>query len=300
MIAVGTPWGDLDRPPLREDALRAALLAPAGPFARLDVAPRTGSTNADLLAAAAADPAGYPDLSVLATDHQVAGRGRLARSWQAPERSSIAVSVLLRPDVPARRWSWLPLLAGTAVAAAVHRVAGVRAGVKWPNDVLVEVPDGGPDDVPDPVPDTGPDDVRKVAGILAEAVPGQGALVVGIGLNVTQTRAELPVPTATSLRLAGSATTDRDTVLRAVLRAVADRYVRWVAADGDVTASGLAAEVRESCWTLGRAVRVVLPAGEVVGTAEELDDDGRLVVRDAAGERHALSAGDVVHAGVGT
>lgn len=288
MIAVGTPWGDLDRPPLREDALRAALLAPAGPFARLDVAPRTGSTNADLLAAAAADPAGYPDRSVLATDHQVAGRGRLARSWQAPERSSIAVSVLLRPDVPARRWSWLPLLAGTAVAAAVHRVAGVRAGVKWPNDVLVEVPDDGPDDV------------RKVAGILAEAVPGQGALVVGIGLNVTQTRAELPVPTATSLRLAGSATTDRDTVLRAVLRAVADRYARWVAADGDVTASGLAAEVREACWTLGRAVRVVLPAGEVVGTAEELDDDGRLVVRDAAGERHALSAGDVVHAGVGT
>lgn len=288
MIAVGTPWGDLDRPPLREDALRAALLAPSGPFARLDVAPRTGSTNADLLAAAAADPAGYPDLSVLATDHQVAGRGRLARSWQAPERSSIAVSVLLRPDVPARRWSWLPLLAGTAVAAAVHRVAGVRAGVKWPNDVLVEVPDAGPDDV------------RKVAGILAEAVPGQGALVVGIGLNVTQTRAELPVPTATSLRLAGAATTDRDTVLRAVLRAVADRYARWVAADGDVTASGLAAEVRESCWTLGRAVRVVLPAGEVVGTAEELDDDGRLVVRDAAGERHALSAGDVVHAGVGT
>lgn len=292
MIAVGTPWGDLDRPPLREDSLRAALLAPSGPLARLDVVPRTGSTNADLLAAAAADPAAYPDLSVLATDHQVAGRGRLARSWQAPERSSIAVSVLLRPDVPVRRWSWLPLLAGTAVADALHRVAGVRAGVKWPNDVLVEVPDDEGD--------AGPPPARKVAGVLAEAVPGQGALVVGIGLNVTQTRAELPVPTATSLRLAGAATTDRDTVLRAVLRAVADRYARWVAAAGDVTASGLAAEVRESCWTLGRAVRVVLPAGEVVGTAEELDDDGRLVVRDAAGERHPLSAGDVVHAGVGS
>ncbi|UER53725.1 biotin--[acetyl-CoA-carboxylase] ligase [Kineosporiaceae bacterium SCSIO 59966] len=297
---MGTPWGDLDRPPLRADALRAALLAPSGPFARLDVVARTGSTNADLLAAAAADPAGYPDLSVLATDHQVAGRGRLARSWQAPERSSVEVSVLLRPDVPARRWSWLPLLAGTAVAAATRRVAGVRAGVKWPNDVLVEVPDAEQDAGADAAGKVAEPAAGKVAGVLAEAVPGQGALVVGIGLNVTQTRAELPVPTATSLRLAGAATTDRDTVLRAVLRAVADRYARWVAADGDVTASGLAAEVRESCWTLGRAVRVVLPAGEVVGTAEELDDDGRLVVRDAAGERHALSAGDVVHAGVGT
>lgn len=280
----GGPWLDLRRPPLRQEALRHALLPPSGPFARVDVVPRTGSTNADLVAAAESDPVAWPDLSVLTTDHQDAGRGRLERVWHTPPRAAIAVSVLLRPSLPPSAWSWLPLLAGAAVTQALRRVAGVEAGVKWPNDVLVRDPDG---------------DSRKVCGVLTEAVLGRGAepaVVVGIGLNVSQSRGELPVPTATSLLLAGAATTDRDTVLRAVLRSFAGEYATWRDAAGDVAASGLAARVRESCWTLGEPVRVEVPGGRVLaGIAEELDDDGRLVVRDEDSGRHAVAAGDVVH-----
>lgn len=287
----GGPWRDLERPPLRQAALRRALLPPSGPFARLEVRPRVGSTNAALLAAAAADGAAWPHLSVLTAEHQDAGRGRRARSWTTPPRSAVVASVLLRPVVPQPCWSWLPLVAGTAVVEALRRVAGLDAGLKWPNDVLVLDPDGQP---------------RKVCGVLAEVLPGPArgddpAVVLGLGVNVSQSRAELPVDTATSLRLAGAATTDRDTVLRAVLRSVVLAYDEWQAADGQVSRGDLGARVREACWSLGATVHVELPGGTALrGTAEELDDDGRLVVRDPAGVRHAVAAGDVVHAGLGT
>lgn len=285
----GGPWQDLRRPPLRAAALRRALLPPSGPFARLEVAPRVASTNGELLRAAAADPPSWPDLSVLTTDHQDAGRGRRSRVWTTPARSAVVVSVLLRPRLPQSAWSWLPLVAGAAVVEALQQVGGLEAGVKWPNDVLVRDPDG---------------QRRKVCGVLTEVVasPADGpapAVVLGLGVNVTQSRQELPVPTATSLLLAGSATTDRDTVLRAVLRSFAEAYLGWRDAGGDVSAGDLGARVRESSWSLGSAVRVELPGGEVLhGVAEELDGEGRLVVRDAGGRRRPLGAGDVVHAGV--
>jgi BirA family biotin operon repressor/biotin-[acetyl-CoA-carboxylase] ligase len=140
---------------------------------------------------------------------------------------------------------------------------------------------------------------RKIAGLLAEVVrtEGSAAVVLGIGLNVSQAAEELPVPTATSLRLAGSATTDRDTVLRAVLRALAQRYQEFESAKGDPKA-GLAAVYRERCSTIGRPVRVHLPDGGTLdGLADGVDDEGRLIVLDerAGGIVHVLSAGDVVH-----
>jgi BirA family biotin operon repressor/biotin-[acetyl-CoA-carboxylase] ligase len=210
----------------------------------------------------------------------------MTRTWTAPPRSSLAVSVLLRPSAPAPSWSWLPLLAGVALVDALTRTCGLPARLKWPNDVLL--PDGG-----DPHATVW----RKVAGLLAEAVDGGSgrAVVLGVGLNVNQTAAELPVPTATSLLLAGSAVTDRDTVLRAYLRALADRYRRWDAAGGDVRVGGVAAAYREVCATLGRDVEVHL-AGRtpLAGRAVEVDDDGRLVV-EAGGALHRYAAGDVEH-----
>lgn len=281
---MSSPYSDLSRPPLRVAALRAALVAPAGPLPRLEVLAQVGSTNAELLRRAAADPGAWPHLSVLTTDSQTAGRGRLGRVWTAPPRSGVAVSVLLRPadlapPVPAAQWSWLPLLAGLAVVGAVRDVAGLPATVKWPNDVLVED--------------------RKLAGILTEASgsgPGS-AVVVGVGLNTSLTEPELPVPTATSLVLEGAATTDRDTVLRALLRSLATEVARWADAAGDPVTSGLAARVREACSTLGRGVRVELPGGDVLtGEAEGVDDSGRLLVRPGgAGDVVAVAAGDVVH-----
>jgi BirA family transcriptional regulator, biotin operon repressor / biotin---[acetyl-CoA-carboxylase] ligase len=283
-------WSDLSRPPLRQAALARALTeGPDAAWRAIRVVPRTGSTNADLAERARA---GEPEGLVLAADHQAAGRGRLGRTWEAPPRSGLAVSVLLRPPVDPVRWSWLPLLTGVAVAQALIQICGVPARLKWPNDVLV----------PEPVRGRPPEqgDRRKVCGVLAEAVPGPdgvpAAAVVGFGLNVDQHREELPVPTATSLRLAGAATLDRDTVLRACLRALAVTYRRWVDAAGDPRASGVGAAYREACLTLGRQVEVQLPGREPVrGVADEVDDDGRLVVTGADGSQQTLAAGDVAH-----
>jgi BirA family transcriptional regulator, biotin operon repressor / biotin---[acetyl-CoA-carboxylase] ligase len=276
-------WGRLDRPPLREQGLRRALTTGDDPAWRaLEVLPRTGSTNTDLAARArAGEPAGL----VLAADDQVAGRGRRSREWSVPPRSSVTLSVLLAPRAPADRWGWLPLLTGVSVVRALTRYAGVRAVLKWPNDVLVPVPGGELD-------------LYKVCGILAETVetPSGVVVVVGIGLNVSQEPDELPVPTATSLRIAGAATTDRDTLLRAVLRQLATDVRAWDAAGGDPRASGLGAAYRQACATIGRRVAVLLPAGPPIeGGCEGVDDDGRLLVRDAEGGEHTLAAGDVVH-----
>ncbi len=282
-------WSDLARPPLRGPALARALAQGPDAWRAVEVVARTGSTNADVAARARA---GEPEGLVLVADHQDAGRGRLGRSWQTPPRAALAVSLLLRPPVDPARWSWLPLLAGVGIVDALTRTCGLPAGLKWPNDVLV----------PEPVRGRPPEDGerRKVCGVLAEAVAGPDgvpvAAVLGFGLNVDQHREELPVPTATSLRLAGAATLDRDTVLRACLRAVAVRYRQWADAGGEPRASGLGAAYRERCLTLGQEVEVNLPGGEpaVRGLAEEVDDDGRLVVATGTGPR-ALAAGDVVH-----
>lgn len=284
------PWQDLSRPPLREAALRRALAEGPDPaWTRLDVVPTTGSTNADLAAAAAA---GAPAGAVLVADHQTAGRGRRDRTWTAPPRAGLSVSVLLRPrELAPERWSWLTLMAGVAVTDALVRVCGVPATLKWPNDVLLPVP--------------GEDEPLKVAGLLAEVVRADGearagaegsAVVLGIGLNVSQRADELPVPTATSLALAGAAVTDRDTVLKALLRALATRY-RALTTGGRAASADLAATYRERCATIGREIRVHLPDGtSITGLADGVDDDGRLLVLEPGGSTaRALSAGDVVH-----
>ena len=251
-------YGDLSRPPLRARALQRAL-APDG--WRVEVLGVTGSTNAVVAERAlAGEPAGL----VVVAEAQTAGRGRLDRSWVSPPRAGLTLSVLVRPDLPPVHWPWLPLLAGLAVSTALREQAELDAVLKWPNDVLV--------------------DDRKLCGVLAE-VPEPGAAVLGIGLNVTTRPHELPDtgPTPpTSVAVAGGSTTDRDTLLRAVLRSLG-------AVLADVGAARAA--YRDRCSTLGRRVRLQLPGDtSVEGVAEEVDDVGRLVV----GGR-AYGAGDVVH-----
>ena len=250
----------------------AALQEVAGPQWQVRLYAEAGSTNE----LAAADPVPH---RVVVADHQQAGRGRRDRTWTTPARTAVAVSVLVRPDaVPRALWSWLPLVAGLGVVDAVVRVAGLDAGLKWPNDVIV----GG----------------RKLCGVLAEVVeqPDGTSVVVGVGLNVSQRADELPVPGATSLAIEGAATTDRDTVLRSVLRAIGDRYTSWVGAAGDQRGSGIGAGYRERCRTIGARVSVELPDGtRLEGEAEGVDDEGRLVVRSADGGVQRLAAGDVVH-----
>ncbi|MFJ5640276.1 biotin--[acetyl-CoA-carboxylase] ligase [Streptomyces sp. NPDC093223] len=271
-------WSDLDRPPLGAAGLRRSLVRDGGLYRDIEVVERTGSTNSDLVARAEAE--GAAEGTVLVAEEQTSGRGRLDRRWTAPPRSGLFFSVLLRPaGVPVARWGWLPLLTGVAVATGLARVAGVDTALKWPNDLLVTV--GGEE--------------RKAGGILAERA-GEDAVVVGVGINVSLGAAELPVPQAGSLALAGAVSTDRDPLLRAVLRSLEDWYGRWRAADGDPAASGLQETYAAGCATLGRTVRAELPGDRaLVGEAVAVDGDGRLVIATKDGVQEPVGAGDIVH-----
>ncbi|MFF5726098.1 biotin--[acetyl-CoA-carboxylase] ligase [[Kitasatospora] papulosa] len=270
-------WSDLDRPPLNVAALRRGLLRPGGLWTVLDVVDATGSTNSDLAARAAGG--GLAEGTVLVAEEQTAGRGRLDRSWTAPPRSGLFLSVYLNPGgVPAERWGWLPLLAGVAAATGLAQSAGVDMALKWPNDLLVTI--GGTE--------------RKTGGILAERA-GEG-VVIGIGLNVSLRAAELPAPHAGSLALAGAVSTDRETLLRAVLRSLEQWYAQWRDANGDAAESGLQAAYAAGCATLDRTVRAELPGDRsVVGEAVAIDGDGRLVLATGDGIQEPVSAGDIVH-----
>ncbi|MEU6590286.1 biotin--[acetyl-CoA-carboxylase] ligase [Streptomyces sp. NPDC046881] len=271
-------WSDLDRPPLNAAALRRGLVREGGLYREIEVVQRTGSTNSDLAARADAGKAG--EGAVLVAEEQTAGRGRLDRRWTAPPRSGLFFSVLLKPaEVPVARWGWLPLLTGVAVATGLSRAAGVDTALKWPNDLLVTV--GGEE--------------RKAGGILAERAGADG-VVVGVGVNVTLRADELPVPQAGSLALAGASGTDRDPLLRAVLRSLEDWYGRWRAAGGDPSVSGLQETYTAGCATLGRVVRAELPGDRaVVGEAVALDGDGRLIIATEEGVQEPVGAGDIVH-----
>ncbi|BCY14960.1 biotin--[acetyl-CoA-carboxylase] ligase [Actinoplanes sp. L3-i22] len=277
-------YTDLDRPPLSERALTRALVQPGSLWSRIEVREETGSTNADAAEAARADA---PEGLIVVAERQVAGRGRRDRQWLSPARAGLTLSVLLRPAAanPERDWpaaepgtfGWLPLLAGVALAGAVSRVAGVEATLKWPNDLLIED--------------------RKCAGILAEMAGD--AIVVGIGLNVSTHAEELPETTgvpATSLRVAGAESLDRDPLLRALLRGLERWYGGWREAGGDAEMCGLLGEYQRLCSTIGRQVRVLLPGGgELTGEAATVDRDGQLVIRTVDGAEHRVSAGDVLH-----
>jgi BirA family biotin operon repressor/biotin-[acetyl-CoA-carboxylase] ligase len=168
---------------------------------------------------------------------------------------------------------WLPLLAGVATATAVRSVTGVRACLKWPNDVLIE--DG------------------KLAGILAER--SGDAVVVGIGLNVLGRPDDLPVPTATSLELHGARDTDRSELLAEVLGQFERWYQGWADAGGDADASGLRASYLRLCRTIGKQVNVTLPGGRTLsGVATDVDASGQLIVESGT-EPIPVSAGDVIH-----
>lgn len=247
--------------------------------ARLDVLDEVGSTNTEL--AARASSPGYPDFSVLVTESQTSGRGRLGRVWVAPPGTTIASSVLLRPTFPIDDYGWIPLLAGLAMSRAVAGLVPAHTvGLKWPNDVQI--------------------DGLKVSGLLAELLPSRDGLVMGAGVNLTMTREQLPTPTSTSLSLNDPVVPAErlaDATLSRYLEGFRSLLDRLSTAGGDAVAAGIAAEVEAACTTLGQQVRVELPGGaDLVGAAVDLDSSGRLLVRASADARLvAVAAGDVTH-----
>lgn len=253
------------------DAAAIRALLPAGTrFTTVDAVASTGSTNADL--AAAARDGAAPGRVLLAAE-QTAGRGRLARRWESPAGACIAMSVLVEPHQPAERWGWLSLLTGLAVAETLEALApdGVEVTLKWPNDVLV--------------------DGRKVCGILSERIERHGGdvAVIGMGINLTLTRDQLPVPNATSLALAGF-DTDAAAVAAGILTHL-DRHLGMFDDEGTVRDA-----YRPRCASIG-AELTITPTGRqpIPGTGHDVDADGCLQVRTARGiETYAV--GDVVHA----
>jgi len=235
--------------------------------------------------------AGAPEGLVAVAEHQMAGRGRRGRSWEAPPGSSLLVSVLLRPGswgagswgsrsrgagsrgsaITPDRLHLLTMAAGVALLDAVGVVAGVDAALKWPNDLVVGD--------------------RKLAGLLAEAeVSGTGevrTVVLGVGCNVTQRAfpADL-VATATSCALEAGHEVDREALLVTFLDALARRLAML---------DSVALDYRARLATLGRAVRVDLGDEVVEGTAVDVDALGRLEVERSDGSRVAVAVGDVVH-----
>ena len=274
MSATGGQGGSASRRPLDEAALRAALTGGRALWSAVRVVAETGSTNADALAAARD---GAAEGLVIAAEAQAAGRGRLGRGWQSLPGGSLTFSVLLRTAaVPAGARGWVPLLTGVAVARAVRRATGVQARLKWPNDVLAGA--------------------GKLAGILAEQAGD--AIVVGVGLNVLGTAAQLPVATATSLELLGAGEADRTELLAEILTEIERWYLPWRDTPaGDADASGLRQEYLRLSATVGARVRVLLPgAPDLVGVAVAVDETGRLLVRpDGQADPVQVSAGDVIH-----
>ncbi|MGY6497167.1 MAG: biotin--[acetyl-CoA-carboxylase] ligase [Microcella sp.] len=250
---------------------RSRALAP-----HLEWADEIASTNSALVARAAL----LPDGSLLVTDTQTVGRGRLGRSWSAQPGQTLAVSVFVRigpehPELSETHLGWLPLVAGLAMTRAARALGVAGAGLKWPNDVLV----GG----------------RKLSGILAELTPY--GVVVGSGLNLTQSADELPVATATSLALEGAPDArSADIVDRALAAWLAEwlpLVARWRQAREPAE---LKLDVEDALETRGRAVKVDRPGlPPLLGTAEGLDDAGLLLVRDRDSVLTAIAAGDVTH-----
>ncbi|WP_159614429.1 biotin--[acetyl-CoA-carboxylase] ligase [Glutamicibacter sp. JC586] len=245
----------------------------------------SGSTNIELAALASTGEAG--DLSVYYTEHQQAGKGRLGRSWLTPLGSAITVSVLVVPgaSIPTEALSWYTMIAAVAWSRAAQSVTGVKVGIKWPNDLLAGE--------------------YKICGILAQMVPvssGYG-VVIGTGMNVDQGREELPVPTATSLRLASSHSVDRTQLLAQYLKELAalDRSFRQVGGSVHMPLPGFEGQslhqlVSEKLATLGHEVRVEFPDGSVLeARAVQLGVDGALVLEEATGKRREVLAGDVHH-----
>ena len=232
---------------------------------------QTGSTNRDLLAKAE----GLPEFYVLTTDFQTAGKGRMDRSWEANPGSSVMASVLLRPSfTESSGIGWLSLMTALAISQAISEL-GPSPKIKWPNDVLVAD--------------------KKLSGILAEASADLSCVVVGFGINVNQTKAQLPVETATSLFIETGRSSDRDQLLAAVIKNLKQLYLELTAASGDATISGLREAILKISATVGQQVSVEFPDGEkAFGKAQDIDAVGRLVV-ETSSETLTVSAGDVLH-----
>jgi len=237
--------------------------------------PALPSTN-DLLVEMAAQDA--PAGSMIVTDFQSQGKGRLGRSWLAPAGTSLLFSVLFRPDWPPERAAWLTMIAGLAAVEAIESVTGLPTNLKWPNDLVMPAGNRW----------------RKVGGLLLEgkfAADRMYAAVLGIGINVNIKSGQLPstIYPATSLLIESGRVIRRADLLGPILESLESGY--------EATDRGHSphADWQSRLINLGLRIQVTHTGDgrTIVGIAEGTDDWGRLFVRDDSGRQHVLAAGDV-------
>lgn len=227
---------------------------------RVSVVELTGSTQSDLVALVNQGDARAGD--VITAEYQSAGRGRFARSFDAPKATALLSSLYIQPKRNRSDWGWIPLIAGVSVAQTLSTFA---AQVKWPNDILIND--------------------KKVSGIIAEVV-GDG-VVVGIGINVAMALSELPVPTATSLFIEGARNLTRNQLLPELLKTFEENFTAWDQGADEINSIYLTLSA-----TVGRQVRVEYPDGRIeVAMAISISPSGELVLDSGS----HVQAGDVVH-----
>jgi BirA family transcriptional regulator, biotin operon repressor / biotin---[acetyl-CoA-carboxylase] ligase len=260
--------GTLDRPRLDPVAIEGKLAEIGCSWARVVVRDTVTSTNDEVVDLWRA---GTDQVVVLAANEQVAGRGRLERAWSSPAGTCVAMSVTIPLEVVSDsnvEVSAVPLYVGLCVQRALEQV-GFLAGIKWPNDIVVFEADGT---------------MLKLGGILVQLQ--DGVLVIGIGLNVSLTPSELPIPTATSLNLLGFFVTREELIARIIAELSGISYGvshAWIT------------EYRKQCVTIGQHVKVTQVAGSTLeGIASDVDAYGQLIVESHA-EQISVSIGDVEH-----
>ncbi len=233
---------------------------------------RVGSTNDIALQMARG---GAPEGEVVIADAQTKGRGRMGRRWHSPKGVNLYLSFILRPPLPPSHVPLITLMAALALAEATEEVAGLRAEIKWPNDLLL----GG----------------KKVAGILTEADAQMDLVnfvVVGVGINVNMRREEMPGElrsVSTSLLLERGEEVDRLTLLLAFLKGFDKWYKTFLRGGREEVLRGW----EERSAVKGRKVEVVFLDEEIRGVAQGLNGDGALLVKTEEGEVRRVVAGDL-------
>jgi BirA family biotin operon repressor/biotin-[acetyl-CoA-carboxylase] ligase len=247
------------RTPLDEAEINSKI----APYWRVSVVELTGSTQHDLLQLVESKNA--LDGQVIVTEYQSNGRGRLDRTFEAPARSALLFSFYIKPRRQRSEWGFIPLIAGLSLARAISTLdSEINVSLKWPNDCMINE--------------------KKCAGIIAQTSPE--GVIIGIGLNVSMTADELPVPTATSLVIESSKIFDRNLLLSNILNTFAELFEAWD------EGSELLEEYASASSTIGKKVRIELPGGEnLEETVARVSHTGELVLADG---RH-VSAGDVIH-----
>ena len=247
------------RTPLDEAKVNSKI----APYWRVSVVELTGSTQNDLLHLV--ESMSVSSGQVIVTEYQSSGRGRLDRTFEAPAMSALLFSFYIEPLRPRTEWGFIPLIAGLSLFRAITKLdSEISASLKWPNDFIIKE--------------------RKCAGIIAQST--NKGIVIGIGLNVSMTSEELPVPSATSLAIEGSKISDRNLLLCQILNTFVEDFEAWE------EGSDLCNEYISVSSTVGKKVRIELPGGEnLEANAAHISKNGELILDSG---KH-VSAGDVIH-----